>query len=234
MKKLSIAFVATLSLVAFAGCKKKGGGGDCDSTVNSAVDRMMDQQMKEGMKDEKMTPEMKKMAEDMAKSMGPKMKAAMTKSCKDDKWSAEALKCIDDAKTEKDFDACESKFTPEQRKNMEKAMSEAMGMGGGHDMDKPAGGDMAGSAAAAGGGAAAPAAGGGDLPAECNDYKAAIEKLASCDKMPQQARDALKNAYDQASAGWANLPAEAKANLATACKVGADAVMQSAKSVCGW
>lgn len=81
--------------------------------------------------------------------------------------------------------------------------------------------------------AAAPAAA-GDLPAECNEYKASIEKLASCDKMPQQARDALKNAYDQASAGWANLPAEAKANLATACKAGADAVMQSAKSVCGW
>ena len=72
------------------------------------------------------------------------------------------------------------------------------------------------------------------LPAECDDYKAAIDKLASCDKMPQQARDALKNAYDQASAGWANLPAEAKANLATACKAGADAVMQSAKATCGW
>jgi len=79
----------------------------------------------------------------------------------------------------------------------------------------------------------APAAA-GDLPAECNDYKAAIEKLATCDKMPQQARDALKQAYDQASAGWANLPAESKANLATACKAGADAVMQSAKATCGW
>ena len=100
MKKISIAFVATLSLLAFAGCKKKGGGGDCESTVNSAVDRMMDQQMKEGMKDKDMSPEMKKMAEDMVKTMGPKMKAAMTKSCKDDKWSAEALKCIDDAKTD--------------------------------------------------------------------------------------------------------------------------------------
>lgn len=234
MKKLSIAFVATLSLLAFAGCKKKGGGGDCDSTVNSAVDRMMDQQMKEGMKEggDKMTPEMKKMAEDMANQMKPKMKAAMSKSCKDDKWSADALKCMDDAKTMDEMEKCESKLTPDQKKNMDKAMNEAMGMGA---MDKPAGGDMAGSAAApAAGSAAAPAAASGDLPAECNDYKAAIEKLASCDKMPQQARDALKNAYDQASAGWANLPAEAKANLATACKAGADAVTQSAKQVCGW
>jgi hypothetical protein len=81
--------------------------------------------------------------------------------------------------------------------------------------------------------AVAPAAA-GDLPAECNEYKASIDKLASCDKMPQQARDALKQAYDQASAGWANLPAEAKANLATACKAGTDAVTTSAKQVCGW
>jgi hypothetical protein len=231
MKKLSIAFIATLSIVAFAGCKKKGGGGDCASTVNSAVDRMMDQQMKEGMKEggDKMTPEMKKMAEDMANQMKPKMKAAMTKSCTDDKWTGDALKCMDDAKTMDEMEKCEAKLTPDQKKNMDKAMNDAMGMGG---MDKPSGGDMAGSAAPGSG--AAPAAGGGDLPAECNDYKAAIEKLASCDKMPQQARDALKNAYDQASAGWANLPAEAKANLATACKAGADAVTQSAKQVCGW
>lgn len=234
MKKLSIAFVATLSLLAFAGCKKKGGGGDCDSTVNSAVDRMMDQQMKEGMKEggDKMTPEMKKMAEDMANQMKPKMKAAMSKSCKDDKWSADALKCMDDAKTMDEMEKCEAKLTPDQKKNMDKAMNEAMGMG---DMGGHGGGDMAGSAAApAAGSAAAPAAAAGDLPAECNDYKAAIEKLSSCDKMPQQARDALKNAYDQASAGWANLPAEAKANLATACKAGADAVTTSAKQVCGW
>jgi len=87
--------------------------------------------------------------------------------------------------------------------------------------------------APAAGAPAAPAAA-GNLPAECNDYKAAIDKLASCDKMPQQARDALKQAYDQASTGWANLPAEAKANLATACKAGADAVTTSAKQVCGW
>jgi len=80
---------------------------------------------------------------------------------------------------------------------------------------------------------AAPAAA-GNLPTECNDYKAAIDKLSSCDKMPQQARDALKQAYDQASAGWASLPAEAKANLATACKAGTDAVTTSAKQVCGW
>lgn len=91
-----------------------------------------------------------------------------------------------------------------------------------------------GSAAPAGGsdtaaGSAAPAAGGGgDLPAECNDYKAAIEALAKCDKLPQATRDALKQSYEQTSAAWASVPAEGRAALGTACKSAADAVKQSA------
>jgi hypothetical protein len=87
-----------------------------------------------------------------------------------------------------------------------------------------------GSAAPEGGGsaAAAPAGGGGDLPAECNDYKAAIEALAKCDKLPQATRDALKQSYEQTSAAWASVPAEGRAALGTACKSAADAVKQSA------
>ena len=68
----------------------------------------------------------------------------------------------------------------------------------------------------------------GDLPAECGEYKAAIEKLATCDKLPQQTRDALKQSYEQTSTAWASVPAEGKAALATACKSAADAVKQSA------
>ena len=68
----------------------------------------------------------------------------------------------------------------------------------------------------------------GDLPAECNEYKAAIEALAKCDKLPQATRDALKQSYDQTSAAWATVPAEGKAALGTACKSAADAVKQSA------
>jgi hypothetical protein len=74
----------------------------------------------------------------------------------------------------------------------------------------------------------------GDLPAECNDYKAAIEKLASCDKLPQATRDQMKSAFDTASASWGGMPAEAKASLKDACKAGADAVTNAAKATCGW
>ena len=67
-----------------------------------------------------------------------------------------------------------------------------------------------------------------DLPAECAEYKAGIEKLATCDKLPQQSRDSLKQAYDATSATWASVPAEGKAALATACKSAADALKQTA------
>lgn len=68
----------------------------------------------------------------------------------------------------------------------------------------------------------------GDLPAECADYKAAIDALATCDKLPQATRDALKQSYEQTATAWASVPAEGKAALGTACKSAADAVKQSA------
>ncbi len=248
MKNLSIAFVTVLSLAAFAGCKKKGGGGDCDGTMSSAVDRMMEEQAKQMPKD--MPADQKKMADEMMKTMVPKMKATLTKVCTDDKWTPEMLKCVDASKTMEEGQACNKNLSAEQKAHLDKEMAAAMGMGGDHGDMKGGdmkggdmkggdmkGGDMkgsdTGSAAPAGDGSAA-AAGGGDLPKECQDYKAAIEKLSTCDKMPQQARDAMKQGFETASKAWAGLPADAKASLATGCKAGVDAVNQSAKAVCGW
>ena len=132
------------------------------------------------------------------------------------------------------------KMTDEEN-NKAKAIGEEMGkcmqaLNGAGTMAGSAAmaGSAEGSAAMAGSGTPPTGAGAGELPAECNDYKAAVQKLAGCDKMPQAARDALKNAFDQASATWANLPAESKAGLASSCKAGADAVMSSAKATCGW
>jgi len=205
MKNLMIVFAAALSLMAVTGCKKKSGAGDAMAKMAEFKDKMC--ACKDTACATKVSDEMTKWSQDMAKDQKepPKMSEEDTKK---------AAQIGDD---------------------MGKCMQKAMGAGG------APGGDMAGSAAgsapAAGsaeGSAAPAAAGGGDLPKECQDYKAAIEKLSSCDKMPQQARDAMKSAFDQASTGWANLPAEAKAGLATACKAGADAVMQSGKAACGW
>jgi hypothetical protein len=77
----------------------------------------------------------------------------------------------------------------------------------------------------------------GDLPASCTEYKGMIEKLASCDKMPQANRDALKQGYDAMAQGWANIgamPPEAKKAMEDACKQGTDALKQAAGAMCGW
>ncbi len=68
----------------------------------------------------------------------------------------------------------------------------------------------------------------GALPAECDEYKAAIESLSTCEKLPQATRDALKQSYEQTSAAWASVPAEGRAALGTSCKAATDAVKQSA------
>ena len=72
------------------------------------------------------------------------------------------------------------------------------------------------------------------LPAECDDYKAAIDKLASCPKLAPDAKDSLVQAYQAASASWQRLPADSRKNLATTCKAAVDAVVAAAKTQCGW
>ncbi len=104
---------------ALTACGKKGGGasGDCAA----AVDHMMTVSMGGMPKD--MPEDMKKaMTEMMAKA-----KVAVTKSCQDTKWSAEALACIKAAKTDDDGKKCEEKLTKEQRDAAEKAASAAAG-----------------------------------------------------------------------------------------------------------
>lgn len=203
MKNLSICFVAALSLASF-GCKKKGGMAEAKAKMNEFADKMCackDTKCAQGVSDE-----MTKWSTEMSKT-----------ASKDEKPSEADMK---------DMEATTKKLTD----CMQKAMG-AGDMGSAAGSDTGAGSAAAGSDTAAGSaaaGSAAPAAAGGDLPAECNDYKAAIEKLATCDKLPQATRDALKQSYEQTSAAWANVPAEGKAALATACKSAADAVKQSA------
>ena len=77
----------------------------------------------------------------------------------------------------------------------------------------------------------------GDLPAECAEYKTLVEKLASCDKLPPQSRDALKQSFEASSKSWdqlGSLPPEAKEQMKTSCKTAVDAVKQTAAAACGW
>ncbi len=204
MKNLTIAFLAAASLFTVSACKKKGGG-----DAGEAMAKM-----------EEFSNEMCKCKD---KACAEKVQEGMTK------WSTDmAAKAGDKKDPPKMDEAAAKKMTEVGQKYAEcmgKAMTPAMdgsaAMGSGSD---PATGSAAAADPAAAGGAAAA----GDLPAECGEYKAAIEALAKCDKLPQQTRDALKQSYEQTSTAWASVPAEGKAALATACKSAADAVKQSA------
>ena len=74
----------------------------------------------------------------------------------------------------------------------------------------------------------------GALPKECDDYKAAIQRLASCPKLAPDAKDSLVQAYEAASASWARLPEDSRKNLVGTCKAGVDSVTAAAKTQCGW
>jgi hypothetical protein len=95
--------------------------------------------------------------------------------------------------------------------------------------DKSGGGGIGATIGEAGGTMVA----GGDLPPDCADYKAMIERLSTCSKMPQQSRDALKQSFEQMEKMWKDLgsmPPESKKAMGDACKQGADALRQAAQS----
>jgi hypothetical protein len=107
MKNLSLVFVMALSLAAF-GCKKKGA--DCAAAIDHSMDLSK--------------ADMEKMPG--GKDMMAKMRDLGVQHCKEDKWSDEAVKCMNDAKAETDAQACYGKLTADQRDKMNKAAMAAM------------------------------------------------------------------------------------------------------------
>ncbi|MGE0869613.1 MAG: hypothetical protein AB7P03_13695 [Kofleriaceae bacterium] len=72
----------------------------------------------------------------------------------------------------------------------------------------------------------------GDLPAECAAWKAAVDKLAGCDKLPAQDRANMKKTFDNAAAKWATMTTpEQKATIASECKAASE-ITTSATKVC--
>lgn len=197
---------------------------DCQATLGGVVDRMLNQELA------RMTPDQRQQSEGAIREMVSHMQAAMIASCTQDQWSADVRTCMNGAKTDAEMDRCADKLTPEQKDHVEKAVAQAAG----EDEDKEGAAPPPPPPDATGGAPATPPATASALPKECQDYQAAIERLASCDKLPQESRDALKQSYETASKSWAALPADQMGQLAAACKAGTDAIVQSGKSVCGW
>ena len=149
MKKMPVILIAAFSLAA-VGCKKKGAGGgaDCAQAINHSM--------------ELSKAEMQKMGTDNA--MMKKLVDLGIQRCTEDKWPDAAVKCMVDAKTMSDAQACYGKLSQEQQDKMNKAAMElatpaagsgsgegsaAAGSAGGSDTGAAAGSDAAGSGSAA-------------------------------------------------------------------------------------
>jgi hypothetical protein len=114
----TILFVTALSLMTF-GCKKKKDAAAPTNDCAAAVSHSMSLSK----------AEMEKMGTDAA--MMQKMADLGVKRCTEDKWSADAVKCMLDAKTMTDAQGCYDKLTPAQQEKMNKE-AEALGRGA-HD-----------------------------------------------------------------------------------------------------
>lgn len=133
MKNLPVLFVAALSLLPL-GCKKKGGesGADCAKAVSHSMELSKAEMAKMGTDDKMMQ----------------KLVDLGVQRCKEDKWSADATKCMVDAKTMADAQGCYGKLTAEQQEKMNKAAMElATAPGAGGAGDAGSAGSAVGSAA---------------------------------------------------------------------------------------
>lgn len=65
---------------------------------------------------------------------------------------------------------------------------------------------------------------------ECQWYASEIQKVMSCDTLPEATRDTLIESYQQTARAWRNVPAEGRSSLATACTAAAKAVAQVNKT----
>jgi hypothetical protein len=134
MKNLSVVLAMALSFAA-VGCKKKAGGGDCTQAINHSMDLSKADMAKMGVDDKMMQ----------------KMKDVGIQRCKEDKWSDDVIKCMTDAKTMTDAQACYGKMPQEQQDKMNKAAAELAtptGAGAGAEAGSAGSAEAAGSAAA--------------------------------------------------------------------------------------
>jgi hypothetical protein len=213
MRKTLLLVVAALAL---SGCGKKGSEakGDCATSVANAVSLSAEEFKKQGVTDATVA----------------KIRDSSITRCKEDKWTNEILKCLADAKKADDVAKCQQMMSKEQSDNMAKAIAGAMGT-------QPEPPPDTGSGSGSGSGSApAPSGDIAGLPPECAEYRSFIEKLATCEKMPQASRDALKQSYDAMASGWKDLdklPPEAKASLVSSCKQGVEVLKKTAGPACG-
>lgn len=127
---------------------------------------------------------------------------AFAKRCEQDHWSGDVRACVLGTKSLKDPHHCKDKLEPMQRSALESNLEAA------DDKQRAR------------------------LPTECVVYEQLAGKLATCDKLPQTTRDAMKQAFETSKATW---PGNTnKVALGAICQAAAASLKQAAAAACGW
>ena len=73
---------------------------------------------------------------------------------------------------------------------------------------------------------------GKDLPPVCVEYRRLIAKLTTCENMPHQSREALRDAFHALDSAFTSVGSSGRAGIEQACKTGVDSIKQVTKSLC--
>nr|MDQ3368586.1 hypothetical protein [Myxococcota bacterium] len=125
--------------------------------------------------------------------------------CEQDRWEADVRSCITGTTSLQDPKRCKARLTPAQREALDREVAVADG-------------PMLAST----------------LPPACHEYVGHIQRLQTCQALPQPTREALQQALDSVTVAWSNVPPEGLVALEAACRSAADAVAQSVGATCGW
>lgn len=201
-------------------------GADCDAAAAHAVELGRSKIKSAGMSD----------------SAIGRLEKQMAQHCADDVWPDDAVECLTAATSDEDSDRCIQKLSNSQRDKLMAAMSELIAQ----EMKNSAPpaptptptpvpvidaavGDPLPPEEPSGTSATASASG---LPAVCTEYKAQIDKLQSCSKLPPDTRKAMVDSYGIIVKTWNDSKtktAELGDSLGQACKSGLDAVIELRK-----
>jgi hypothetical protein len=77
------------------------------------------------------------------------------------------------------------------------------------------------------------AAVGAELPKQCVQYKAMVEKLADCERLGPQ-RDLLRGEFDESWRAWNELPADKRGQVIDACTKAMGDLERAVGATCGW
>ena len=138
---------------------------------------------------------------------GKSVRDAFAARCAKDAWAPDARTCILVLNTVHDGHHCKDRLTPPQRSALD-AELEAI------EKRRAA-----------------------ELPPDCERYRLVMQKVGTCDKIPQASRDALQQSFEMTSRAWKNLAAQtpdARKAANDGCKQAFEAIQQFGKTMCAW